>query len=319
MASDMGDSLGERLRAVMVIVEYELRRATGKKALLLGIALALLPFAIAIIVKHYTHSQHLGSTRLLWAAMAGLDPVAAFNAILSPASTINAVSFWWLIIVLFAGDLLASDARDGALRLLLSKPLTRGEYLAGKLVGVLVLLTVISLMGMGGVVGSAYILGGSQEHVSLAPAAALLLVVGGLPLLLLTALVGLKTKSPLSGFISGIVLYFVFQMIVSLLGIYLAITGHASGIIEGGYRASSLIPLSGGKSLATLYYLAHAYGATISVPGLGGAEIEIGNRAIAYGGTIEAAALFHQEILAVAAWSAVFLALTYAVLRRMDL
>ena len=313
-----GDSVSERLGSVGVVAEYEVRRSLSKKALLLGVALALLPLAVAFIVKYYTRPEHLGSTRLLWASMAGLDPIAAMNALLNPAASLNAVSFWWLIVVLFAGDLLASDARDGAMRLLLSKPLTRGEYLAGKLLGVLAMLTLVALLGMGGVVGASYILAGSQEHVILAPVIGVLLVVGGLPLLLVTALVGLRSRSPLSGFIFGIIIYFVFQMITSFLGIYLAITGHATGIIDGGYRASILLPFSGGKSLATLYYLLHAYGKTLTTP-MTGAGIEIGGHMVSLGGTLHVDQLYFETLASILVWSLALLAISYLIIRRMDL
>jgi ABC-2 type transport system permease protein len=129
-----------RLAAVLSLARWGALRSLGArrgwKAKAVPITLILLAVAPAVIV--------LG-VRALFADQTGIDltealPFSGYQAIIG------------VVILLFAGittpELLCPDRRDGMLQLYFSTAVSRGEYLAGRVIGAIVPLLLVTLVPM---------------------------------------------------------------------------------------------------------------------------------------------------------------------------
>lgn len=219
------------MKTLATLASFELRRGMRKKSFYALIALLVIPLLIAIyahfqltlVAKERLFTQAMiEKLRLdrLWAILLGLEnlppEVIAAAPYVTAIQAVSLASLAWLIAVMYGGDLLATDLRDKLVHLILIRPVSRTGYLASKIVSTLVLLAV--LYGVAGVVAyaSGYILVGVQRGLLEAVAYSTLIVIGVLPLLLASALIGAASRNPTIGFIGGIVVYFVSIIVGSL-------------------------------------------------------------------------------------------------------
>jgi ABC-2 type transport system permease protein len=145
---------------ISVIAGYEWRRALAKKSVL---ALVILAVAIQtlVIVSIYDFSRSTGTT------FSGVD--SGFIWILAVLGGGGLGFFVQLIAIIVAGGSMSEEYEHGTADILLSKPISRTEYLFGKLLGGFSLLAMVeALITFVGVVLSIGFFG-AQSYVQFAP------------------------------------------------------------------------------------------------------------------------------------------------------
>lgn len=115
------------LRRVTVIIGYEWKRALAKKKFL---ALVILVFAVQIIIfvvfNHLFTNPPLGLE--VW--LEQIKPLMWTMEVLAPQGFFSV-----LIAIMVAGGSMSEEYEQGTADILLSKPITRMEYVAGKYLG----------------------------------------------------------------------------------------------------------------------------------------------------------------------------------------
>ncbi|MCE4613933.1 MAG: ABC transporter permease [Desulfurococcales archaeon] len=206
-------------RSFWGVIEYEVRRLRSKKSFYFMVLIALLPFVTVTIVKYFNLETHgifpIEQSNYLWLYLYG-TPRTIGGGILVSATGIAA--YMWLFASLFGGDTLASDIEEGWIQVLLSKPLTRFEYIAGKVIAALGVLASVYFIGALSSLISAYIMAGSQGYAYLVIVLPIVTALSSIPIILLSAWVGGYTGSSLTGLLSGIGLYFLSNTIAGLVG-----------------------------------------------------------------------------------------------------
>ncbi len=265
------------MRGFATLLYFELKRSIRKKSFYALVALMVAPLLVALYAHHMLtivlkerfiteaiiEKFHLDR---LWAAILGIESIPLGVASLAPyllaMHVVSLAGLAWIVAVLYGGDLLAADLRDKLIHLILVRPVRRGEYVAAKILGVLLVLIV--LYAVAGVVAfaSGWILIGKQAGLLEALAYSALIAVGTLPLLLASAAAGAATKSPTVGFIAGIVAYFVASIVAGVAA--LAVAGLPTSLesMEKLQKLTVYIsaanPFTAGASLAQgLYAMQH--------------------------------------------------------------
>jgi ABC-type transport system involved in multi-copper enzyme maturation permease subunit len=187
------------------LLYYEVSRELRKKSFIVLISLALLPVLVAAALEATDAVPEIKNPRA-WAFILGFveGPSAAMGVGLS-----GLAAWAWLVAILYGGDLLAADVRDGVMQLILVRPVSRKAYVASKLASVTITLTLLFVVAGLSSVAAAWILFGPQEAITEATAFSALLGLSCLPLLLASALLGLITGSPVQGMVLGFAVYMV--------------------------------------------------------------------------------------------------------------
>ena len=244
-----------RPRVVAAVARYEFGREASKRSLYVVIALMLLPLVVAVLVKRLTGSPGVEEAERLWASIMGVDPrgLVASTGV-AGVSSLTLFSWAWLIAILYGGDLLASDLQTGMASLIISRPVSRGEYVAGKVAAVTASLVLVFLAGGLSVYAASWILAGPQEGIIEALLLSVAVALGSLPLLLLSALLGAYFEKPSLGMILGFVAYFVGSMAAGLAAVYFLFTGEAEKAATAPYLLQAILPTSAGQELAAAIY-----------------------------------------------------------------
>ena len=159
----------DALRRVTVIIGYEWRRALAKKKF---IALVILVFAIQIIIfavfNYLFTNPPTGLPPLLQEqleqTLEQTRPLMWIVEVLAPQGL-----FMSLVAIMIAGGSMSEEYEQGTADILLSKPITKIEYLAGKYLGGLSLLSfVTALTTMLGII-LAVTFFSPQEHLQYIP------------------------------------------------------------------------------------------------------------------------------------------------------
>jgi len=214
-----------RMEKVIAVARYEFYREMNKRSVWLIIALLLLPLVVAFLLRSM-RGESLPEDPLLWTVILGVDVERALSfGAGTLAGALSVISWSWLIAILYGGDLFAADLQDGSIQLLLSKPVKRSEYVAGKILAATVVMAGVFLVAGLGIVATAWILGGPQDRVLEAVFLSALVGVGVVPLLLLAAVIGLKTEKPVLGMILGLVAWFAGSLVIGGLSLYFLVQG----------------------------------------------------------------------------------------------
>jgi ABC-type transport system involved in multi-copper enzyme maturation permease subunit len=307
-----------RLSVVTGIALVEARRFLAKKSTLFVLALFVLPVLVAVALKHYVSVPH--SPRF-WVLLAGIDVSPELQGVTGSSLAVGLAgltAWWWLVVSLYGGDLFASDRASGLTRLVLSRPVTRLEYVLGKLLALLAFLALAGIIGLYSIYAASWILAGRQSEPLWPLVIGLLLAVGSVPLAALSALMGFRSSKPLVGIISGIGIYFVASMIVSL-GSLLIIMAHGGSLEETALRLATLIPLDAGKALAEIVYSYHAHGPVVHLVQTGHEEVRIAGRTIALSTTVNLGSLIPLLLVSLPAWIIATVILLYKIVDRADL
>ncbi len=215
----------------MRVAYYEAIRELRKKSLIALLVLALLPIPLALLAKSLispellealrSHSQLFGvKIGKMWAYMMGAaEPPPQAAAMLSLFGATSLIGLAWLAAILYGGDLVASDMRDGMIYYLFTRPLKRSDYILGKLLTVTALMEVLFVVAGLMTYAASWILFGPQEGVGEVILLSLLIGVGLLPLLLTSSAIGAATRNPLLGILLGFAAYFASAMIATLVAI----------------------------------------------------------------------------------------------------
>ena len=238
------------------ILLYELKRDLRKKTLILIIVFTFLPVLVAAFLK--AMGAEVEDQRL-WALIMGLDIGSSIAG--GAVASLGLAGWAWLVAVLYGGDLMASDLREGGLRLIAIRPLGRRGYILGKLVALTIFLsTIFALAGVAAGV-SATIVGGWQEGVWLAPLLGALIGLGSVPIALIASLFGGVTRSAVTGFILGAAASLLTGVVIGLSLSIVIIRDPLSleawkRYYELNILVSGFVPITAGPTLpAILYYL----------------------------------------------------------------
>ena len=257
---------------------------------------------------------------LLWAAVMGVDVKRSSTAGTTGLFSLSSVfGWWWLIVGLYAGDLLAGDMGSGLARLVLARGVSRRSYLLGKLLAAQLFLLAVALIGGVIVVASSRIVAGPQERIPLALALSAAIGLGSFPLLALGALVGLRARSSLAGVLSVFAAYFLTALLVAV-GVVLAVISRGGGdVLDPSMRAAALLPLDGGLHLARALYGLLVYGPWVHVGGGGFTVPGPRGEIVLYYGGFDARATSILASIGTAAWGAGLTLLALWLLERSDL
>jgi ABC-2 type transport system permease protein len=145
------------LRRVGVIAGYEWRRAVAKKRFLALVILAI-AFQTLVIVSAYEVYRSTGMMIL-----------GSENGLVWIGAVLEGVLFVQLIAIIVGGGSMSEEYEHGTADILLSKPITRLEYIFGKFLGGLSLLAMFEALTtfLGVVLSLAFF--GVQDYLQLAP------------------------------------------------------------------------------------------------------------------------------------------------------
>ncbi|MCE4619526.1 MAG: ABC transporter permease subunit [Desulfurococcales archaeon] len=290
--------------SVLRVAWYELLRESNKKSLWFVVALMILPFIAAAIVRGFSHNRV--SDPYLWATIMGFR--GSFNTTATVAMPLTVVAWGWLVAILFGGDLFASDLEDSGIAFILSRPISRAEYVAGKTIAALVMMIIVFYVGGLSVYGASWILAGRQAGFLEMSVESVLAGLGALPLLLATALLGIKFRKPVIGYVLGFVVYFGVSVAAGLLSAYYLV---AARNIEAAVKASIIfkatIPFTSVSGAASILYgYLHPRNPVVLPVGPGETvEIDIGG-------------YLALALVSLFAWIIVLSLLAYVVVKRMD-
>jgi ABC-2 type transport system permease protein len=144
-------------RRVAVIAGYEWRRAIAKKKVLALVILAIV-FQTLVIVGDYEVYRTVGITVL------GGD-----KGLLWIGAVSDGVLFVQLIAIIVGGGSMSEEYEHGTADVLLSKPVTRSEYIFGKFLGGLSLLAMFEALTTLVVVALSLVFFGAQSDLQFAP------------------------------------------------------------------------------------------------------------------------------------------------------
>jgi len=202
------------------VIQYEFKRDVRKRGVVLLAVFTVLPLIVAAVVKALGAAAE--GEEMLWAVMMGFD-VGAGTAV-GVAAGLGIAGWSWLVAVIYGGDMIASDLKEGGLRLIAVRPVGRKGYILGKLAALTAFLT-IAFAGAGAAVAlAAYLLGGPQERAWLAPILGALIGLGSLPIALTASLLGAATRNPVAGFILGAAAYLLLGAVVNI-GLFITLIG----------------------------------------------------------------------------------------------
>jgi len=155
-------------------------------------------------------------------------------------------------------------------------PVKRSEYVAGKILAAAIVISGVFLVAGLGIVATAWILGGPQERILEAVFLSVLVGIGVLPLLLLSAVIGLKTEKPVLGMILGLVAWFAGSLVIGGLSLYFLVQGDFVRAAEITWIVSAAFPFFGGDTLSVLAYSwLHDIATTTIVPSTTGTLQEV--------------------------------------------
>jgi len=242
-----------RLEKVLAVAWYELGREARKRSALLVLALLLLPLAAALVVRAVWGVVERDP--LMWTLIMGVDLEGVFDlGVGTLTGALSVVSWAWLVAILYGVDLFAADLEDGSVQLILSRPIARGEYVAGKVMAAsLVMLAVFTVAGAG-IAAAAWILAGPQERVLEAVLLGAATGIGVLPMLLLASLLGLVRGRPSQGMTAAIAVWFLGGVAAGGLTIYYASRGDPELAAKIPFILSTLLPFLGGDNLRVFIY-----------------------------------------------------------------
>ncbi len=159
------------LQRVTIITSYEWRRALAKKKFLVLLILALALQIGIFALFHYFFTNPPSGFDTLEVFLEEIKASMWLVGVLGPQGL-----FIPLIAIIIAGGSMSEEYERGTADLLLSKPVTKTEYMAGKLLGGLSLLGFVIAITTTLGVTLAYGLFGPQESVHFAPVIFLVLL-----------------------------------------------------------------------------------------------------------------------------------------------
>ncbi len=292
------------ISSVLRIAWYELSRESNKKSLWFVVALMILPFIAAALVRGFSHNRV--SDPYLWATIMGFR--GSFGTAATVAMPLTVIAWGWLIAILFGGDLFASDLEDSGITLILSRPVSRAEYVAGKILAALVMMVIVFYVGGLSVYGASWILAGKQAGFLEMSVESVLVGLGALPLLLVTALLGIKFRKPVIGYVLGFVVYFGVSVAAGLISAYyLVAVKNIEAAVKAAIIFKATIPFTGVSGAASILYGYLHPNNPIVLPVGPGETVEINL------GSYLALALVSLFV-----WIIILSVLVYMVVRRMD-
>ena len=213
------------------LVAIETRRLMGKRVVQALLLLPVVPVIVAAVLRgHYLpvfeKLRSIGiDTGGLWLVALGVTPkgletVMEYAAgVMGGMTVLNIASFAWLVAVIFAAYLFASDTASGRLSLLVTRPVSRRGLVVAKTIAAYLVLLLLFLEAGLAAYASFYILAGRQSMPWLIPVYAVLAAAASIPMLAVTGLIGLRSAKSGTTIAAGLVIYFVLSIATSLLAL----------------------------------------------------------------------------------------------------
>lgn len=213
------------------LVVIETRRLLGRNIVKVLLILPILPVIVATIIRSrvihvFETLRSIGiDTSQLWLIALGATPRSLSRIMDYAASTVsgmmvlNIANFAWLVAIIFAAYLFASDVSSGRLSLLVTRPVSRKGIILAKIIAAYIVLAVLFLEAAIAAYASAYIMAGYQSMPWLVLVYAVLAPAASLPLLLVTSIAGLRSGKSGSTVAAGFVIYFVLSLLPLLVAI----------------------------------------------------------------------------------------------------
>lgn len=237
------------------LVVIEARRLMGKRVVQALLLLPLVPVIVAAVLRgHYLpvfeKLRSIGiDTSGLWLVALGVTPkgletVMEYAAgVMGGMTVLNIANFAWLVAVIFAAYLFASDASSGRLSLLLTRPVSRRGIVAAKIVAAYLVLLLLFLEAGLAAYASFYILAGEQSMPWLIPVYAVLAAAASIPMLAVTGLIGLRSTKSGTTIAAGLVIYFVLSIATSLIALPYMMRGELREMMRITSYASAAEPI----------------------------------------------------------------------------
>lgn len=202
------------LKRAVNLVEYEWKRTLAKKKFFLLMALALLlQVGMFLLFRNLPPEMEIPSEVKATMWLTGL---------LSPQGL-----FIPLIAIIIAGSAMAEEYEHGRGDLLLTKPITKIEYMFGKYLGGLSILSVVIALMAILPVGLGWAFFGPQKHLQLVPVMYVTLIYANLLVFSLAFMFSEVIRSSTAAIIATIGIYMGSTIVGSYLSIMHGITGEA--------------------------------------------------------------------------------------------
>ena len=237
------------------LVAIETRRLMGKRVVQALLLLPVVPVIVAAVLRgHYLpvfeKLRSIGiDTSGLWLVALGVTPrglgrVMEYAAgVMGGMTVLNIASFAWLVAVIFAAYLFASDTASGRLSLLVTRPVSRRGLVAAKTIAAYLVLLLLFLEAGLAAYASFYILAGRQSMPWLIPVYAVLAAAASIPMLAVTGLIGLRSAKSGTTIAAGLVIYFVLSIATSLLALPYMMRGETVKMMRVTSYASAAEPI----------------------------------------------------------------------------
>ncbi len=199
---------------IWAVTRYELLRLKRKRITLLLAVLAFSPLIMALIARAINVTAELAGC--LWIILFGVSVHPAFYASPGPGG------FAWIIGVLIGGDLLASEMEDGSAAYLLSKPVSRREVVAGKLLGLSIVLAAYYAVVMVSAIIASVMLGDHPAWLSVAPVLYITTLASTIGFALLSCSIGAVAGKGSRGVTGAFVLCILLTIVVAVVSWVLA-------------------------------------------------------------------------------------------------
>jgi ABC-2 type transport system permease protein len=225
-----------RFPVVYAFSAYEIKRAVARRKVLVLVAFVLL----LDILPYYA----LASSSVASIIPASLYPYVWIAGILVPQPL-----FIPFLSIFIAAGAMSEEYEQGTAELLLSKPVSRMEYVVGKFLGGYILLLLILLLSTLVSLASAYLSFGAQASLNVLPGAYLVTAFSSLLFFSVSFMVGELMRRSSLAYIFSSALLFASTIISVYLGFIYELTGNAF------YQTVRLyLPTSPVSSLPTQYF-----------------------------------------------------------------
>ncbi len=215
---------------------YEIKRSIARKKI---VALAFFTILIGT-VPYFLLAYSQGASTII--------PLADYPYIWVAGVFLPQPLFIQFVAILIAAGAMSEEYEQGTAELLLSKPVTKAEYFAGKYLGGYLLLAFIVLLNMGLAVLSASVTFGPQIRLDTLPGILVLETFSAILFYTLAFMVGELIRRSSLSYIIASALFFTSEIFGIYLGIIYTLTGNTF------YRSIELyLPTSPVSSLPVLY------------------------------------------------------------------
>jgi ABC-2 type transport system permease protein len=222
---------------IMVMANYEWKRALAKKKILalviFAIVIQVLPFVIFTRVSPGFLTEEAKATMWVFGALGGQS------------------LFIQLVAIIIAGGAMAEEYEHGTSDILLSKPIKRLEYLCGKFLGGFLLLIAVEAIMVGTGIVMGFALFGPQTNLQFAPLIFAAIAYSSLLLFSLTFMFSEVIRRGTLAILASIGVFITSQVVYSILLVLYALSQAAGQPVQLYLDVSKILPTWSSGNLPT--------------------------------------------------------------------